>query len=120
MKQITKTNQHLKNLVVDLYKHSSENKTNIWKRVADDLLMPARKHRLVNLFKLDMYAKEGETVLIPGKVLGTGDINRKLTVAAFSFSKSAVEKIKNAKGNVMTINELMQKNPKGKDVRLFA
>jgi len=115
-----KTNQHLKQLVLDLYKHSNENKTNIWRRVADDLLMPTRKSRLVNLFKLEMYAKDGETVLVAGKVLGTGDLNRKLNVAAFSFSKSAVEKIKNAKGNIMTIQELLQKNPKGKDVRLFA
>lgn len=115
-----KTNQHLKQLALDLYKHSSENKAKIWKRVADDLLMPTRSKRLVNLFKLEMHAKDGETVLVAGKVLGTGDLNRKLNVAAFSFSKSAAEKIKSAKGNVMSIQELLQKNPKGKDVRLFA
>ena len=120
MKQITKTNSYLKALASDLYKLSSENKSNIWRRVADDLMVPTREKKLVNLFKIDMYAKEGDVILVPGKVLGTGDISKKVTVSAFSFSKSAVEKIKTAKGNVLSIQELIQKNPKGKDVRLMA
>ena len=115
----TKTNSYLKALASDLYKLSSENKSNIWRRVADDLMVPAREKKLVNLFKIDMYAKDGDVILVPGKVLGTGDINKKVTISAFSFSKSAVDKIKNAKGNVITIHELLQKNPKGKDVRLM-
>ena len=119
MKQITKTNNYLKQLVFDLYRLSSENKVNVWKRIADDLMAPTRNRRLVNLFKIDMHAQDGDVIVVPGKVLGTGDINRKVTVAAFSFSKSAVEKIRNAKGNVMTIEELVHKNPKGKDVKVF-
>ena len=119
MKRITKTNSYLKDLAVGLYKFSNENKTNLWKRVADDLLMPTRQRRLVNVFKLNLYSQEGDVIVVPGKVLGTGDITHKVTVAAFNFSKSAVEKIKNAKGNVMTIQELVQKNPKGKDVKVF-
>ena len=114
-----KTNNYLKQLILDLYKYSNENKTNVWRRVADDLLMPTRHKRLVNLFKIDMYTKDGDVIVVPGKVLGTGDLSRKVTVAAFSFSKSAVEKIKNAKGNAISIEELAQKNPKGKDVRVF-
>jgi len=116
----TKTNSYLKQLAADLYKLSSESKINIWRRVADDLLVPSKQKKLVNLFKIDMYSKDGDIVLVAGKVLGTGDINKKVTVSAYSFSKSAVEKIKNAKGTVMTIHELVQKNPKGKDVRLMA
>src|SRR3989344_8994750 len=97
----TKTNSYLKALASDLYKLSSENKSNIWKRVADDLMVPTREKKLVNLFKIDLYAKDGDVIVVPGKVLGTGDINRKVTVAAFSFSKSAADKIKSAKGSVM-------------------
>ena len=119
MKHITKTNTYLVQLANDLYKVSAENKVAIWKRVAEDLLKPTRHKRLVNVFALEMNTNDGDVIVVPGKVLGTGDMTRKLTVAACSFSKSAVEKIKQAKGNVMTINELMQKNPKGKDVRIF-
>ena len=114
-----KSNVHLKNLAVDLYKHSSETKSGLWSRLADDLMKPTRERRLVNIFKLDLFSKDGEVVVVPGKVLGTGDLNHKVTVAAFSFSDSAVEKIRNAKGTVMTIQELAKKNPKGENVRIL-
>jgi len=119
MKRIRKSNIYLKNLALDLYKVSSENKSAFWRRIADDLLKPTRQKRLVNIFKLDLYSKDGETVIIPGKVLGSGDINHKVNVVAFDFSQSAIEKIKSAKGSVMTIQELVQKNPQGKDVRIL-
>ncbi len=119
MKETPKTNMQLKQLAVDLYTMSAQNKSPMWRRIADDLLKPTRQKRLVNIFKLDMYANDGDTIVVPGKVLGTGDLQKKVTVAAFDFSQSAIEKIKQAKGNTMTIRELVQKNPKGKDVRVF-
>jgi large subunit ribosomal protein L18e len=120
MKQVKKSNIHLKNLAVDLYTQSSKTESGLWSRLADDLLKPTRQKRLVNIFKLNLFSKDGEVVIVPGKVLGTGDLDHKVTVAAFSFSQSAVEKIKNAKGTVMTIQELAKKNPKGENVRILA
>lgn len=119
MKPIQKSNVHLKNLALDLYKYSNENKSAFWRRIADDLLKPTRSRRLVNVFKLNLFSKDGEVVVVPGKVLGTGDLNHKVTVAAYDFSKSAVEKIRNAKGDVLTIKELLEKNPQAKDVRIL-
>ncbi|HME87073.1 MAG TPA: 50S ribosomal protein L18e [Candidatus Nanoarchaeia archaeon] len=119
MKDTNKTDSELRQLVVDLCKVSSESKSQLWRRVADDLLKPTRNRRLVNIFKLDMFAQDGDVIVVPGKVLGTGDLHRKVTVAAFSFSDSAVAKIKEAKGTVLTIKELVTKNPSGKDVRVF-
>jgi len=43
------------------------------------------------------YRKEGETVVVPGKVLNVGELTKKVEVAAFSFSQSAEEKIKKRK-----------------------
>jgi large subunit ribosomal protein L18e len=119
MKLGNKSNVELKNLVVDLCKFSNENKVDLWRRIAEDLTKPTRQRRLVNTFKINLTTKEGETIIVPGKVLGSGDINHKVNVAAFDFSSSAIEKIKNAKGNVMTIKELLEKNPKAKDVRII-
>ena len=119
MKQMLKSNIQLKQVVSDLYSASVQQKSGLWKRIAEDLQKPTRQRRLVNLFSLDMHSKDGEVVIVPGKVLGTGDINHKVTVAAFSFSESAVQKIRDAKGTVMTIHELLMKNPKGKDVRVL-
>jgi large subunit ribosomal protein L15 len=41
---------------------------------------------------------------IPVKILGNGDIKVKLEVTAHSFSKSALQKIENAGGKVITIS----------------
>jgi large subunit ribosomal protein L18e len=56
---------------------------------------------------------------VPGKVLGSGTISHNVTVAAFAFSQNAKKQIESAKGKTMTINELLRKNPKGKDIRII-
>jgi len=56
---------------------------------------------------------------VPGKVLGTGEISKKITIAAHTFSSSACDKILNAKGEILTISELIKKNPKGSKVRIL-
>ena len=112
-------NIYLKKLVEDLKRVSYAQKTNVWKRIAEDLEKPTRKRRIVNLFKLNIHTKDGETIIVPGKVLGTGDLNHKVTVAAWNFSESAKEKIKQAKGECLSIPQLVEKNPKAKDVRIL-
>jgi large subunit ribosomal protein L18e len=58
-------------------------------------------------------------VLVPGKLLGSGDVLGKPTVAAFSFSSGAQEKIEAAGGEVMSIAELMERNPTGTGVYIL-
>jgi len=106
-------------LISELKKNSIENNVNIWKRVATDLERPTKKKRVVNLYKIEKYARADEIIVVPGKVLGTGDITKKVIVAAEIFSDSAYKKILDAKGEVLTIQELMNKNPKGKKVRIL-
>ena len=53
-------------------------------------------------------ANEGDVIVVPGKVLGAGAINKKLTVAAFRFSASAVKKIEEAGGRQITRDEGLQ------------
>jgi hypothetical protein len=47
-----------------------------------------RQRRVVNPWKLDQYANEGETIIVPGKVLGDG-VHQKVTIAAYSYSDEA-------------------------------
>jgi large subunit ribosomal protein L18e len=98
---------------------SRKEKVNVWSRLASDLAKPTRSRREVNLFTVDLYANDGETVVVPGKVLGTGDVSKPVSVAAFRFSDSAKEKIVKAKGKVFTIQDVMKSNPKGKNVRIL-
>ena len=52
-------------------------------------------------------------------MLGAGELDHQLTVAALSFSGNAKDKIKAAGGSCLTIKELMDKNPEGQRVRIM-
>lgn len=91
----------------------------IWKRVVYELSRPRRQRVQVNLSKLESYGNDGGIVLVPGKVLGSGSISKKLTVAAFSFSDSARKLITDAGGKVISIENLYKSNPGGRDVLLL-
>ncbi|MBU0665839.1 MAG: 50S ribosomal protein L18e [Nanoarchaeota archaeon] len=118
MKKQIKKNEELKKLIEELKKASISSKVNIWKRIATDLEKPSRRRRVVNLYKIEKNARSDETIVVPGKVLGTGDLNKKLTIAAYNFSEDAFAKI-NQKGTAISIMELIQKNPQGKKVRIL-
>lgn len=106
-------------LIQELKKQSIQNNVKIWKRIATELEKPSRKRRTVNLYNINKNAKDNDTVIIPGKVLGTGDFNKKITIVAYDISKQAIDKVKKAGSNVISIPELLNKNPKGNKVRIL-
>ena len=113
------TNPALKLLIQQLRKESSTQKAELWKRIADDLEKPTRQRRVVNLSRINRFTKPQETIIIPGKVLGTGMLEHGVTIAAFAFSGTSKQKIEEAKGKAIMITELLKQNPKGKDVRII-
>ena len=114
MKKVKKKNPEMLKLVEDL-----SNREGIWKEVAKRLLKPRRNVAEVNVEKINRFANDGDTILVPGKVLGYGNINKKVDIAAFKFSKEAKNKIKNSGGKCMSIEELVNSNPKGNKIRIF-
>ncbi len=118
MKRTGPTNPLLRDLIEELRKKSIEHGVNIWKRIANDLEKPTRKRRIVNLYKINKYTKENETIIIPGKVLAVGDLDHAVTIAAFNFSGAALDKI-NKVGKAISINELIKESPKGKRIRII-
>ena len=119
MKETRKTNPELIKLIRFLKKQSKENEAKIWREIAEKLSKPRRKSIAVNLSRLNRYTQENETVVVPGKVLGTGKIDHSITVAAFAFSEKAKEKIKAVKGKCLSVFELVKKNPKGSNVKII-
>lgn len=113
------TNPILMNLIHELKKRSNEQSINLWKRIANDLEKPTRQRRVVNLSSISRYTKENEIVVVPGKVLGAGDLKHKVTISAFQFSNGAKEKIEKAGAKVITLLELSKENPSGKGVRII-
>ncbi|MBS3119844.1 50S ribosomal protein L18e [Candidatus Woesearchaeota archaeon] len=113
------TNPQLNALIQELKKSAIEQDVAIWKRVATDLEKPTRNRRAVNLSRINLHARNDEIVVVPGKVLSSGEIKQGLTIAAYQFSKGALEKIQQAKSQAITLNELIRKNPKGKRMRII-
>ena len=119
MKRTGPTNENLQQLIAELKKESATIKNGLWNRIAEDLSKSTRQRRIVNLSKLSRYTKTNETIIVPGKVLGAGNIRHSINVAAWSFSQSAKQEIEKAKGKCMTIQELIKQNPKGQNVRII-
>lgn len=118
--QKRKSNPNLVTLIDVLLSESAKNQAPIWRDVAERLAKPRRLWAEVNVSKIEKYAKPEEYVVVPGKVLGSGDITKPVKVAAVSFSQKAVNKIEKAGGRCLKIDELVKINPKGSGVRLMA
>ena len=114
-----KTNPNLVVLIQHLKDASRLNKAPVWRDIALRLEGPMRNWAEVNISRLSRYASEDETVVVPGKLLGAGQIDKKVTVAAYRFSGQAKEKVAKAGGQNMSIQELVEKNPTGAKVRIM-
>lgn len=119
MKKVKSTNPELIELIRFLRRQGRENKAEIWRDIAERLAKSRRKRIGVNLSRLNRHTQKKEIVVVPGKVLGAGEINHPITVAAFTFSEKAENKIKTAKGKCVSIFDLVKKNPKGSNVKII-
>lgn len=109
------TNIYVKNLIQEIKENASKEESAFWKRIRKELERSRRNRRSVNIERLETHTKDKETIIVPGKVLGDGELTHDITVAALQFSEKAKEKIK----KTMTIKELLKENPKGKGVRII-
>jgi large subunit ribosomal protein L18e len=92
----------------------------LWASVADRLERARHQTPAVNVGQLDRIAEAEQTLVVPGKVLADGDLSKKLTVAAFSYSAGARTKIHAAGGLALTLDDLLKSKPNGAGVRLIA
>lgn len=90
-----------------------------WAHVAKVLSGSTRLYSSVNLSKIDEQTKEGDTVLIIGKVLSSGNLSKKVRIVSLSISESAKEKMKATKSEYATIMEEIKINPKYTGVKLI-
>jgi len=115
--KIRKANKLLRSSIVLLERKGRGEEGGIWKEAARYLSSGTVTWPEVNLARL---ARLGDVtaVFVPGKVLGTGNIEKKLNVGAFSFSASARSKIEKAGGKALTVEEFVKKYPEGSGVAL--
>lgn len=118
-KRLTKTNPNLIELINILKKKSNTENVAIWKDVAKRIQRATRRKAEVNLSKINRVSTKDETVLIPGKVLSNGTLDHNVKVVALNFSKIAQEKIENSGGECISFDEIIEKNPKGTNIRIL-
>lgn len=120
-RRLRKTNPNLLKLIHELELASVRYQAPLWKDLARRLLeRPLRNWAEVNINKISAYASDDdEIIVVPGKVLGDGELTKAVKVAAVKFSAEAVRKIKKAGGTVMNYHELIGLNPKGTRVRIL-
>ncbi len=113
------TSQVVIQMSKELKKASAKNNAPIWAKLAKYALKPSIARRNINLYRIGQLTKDNDTVVFPGKVLGTGQVPHKITLCSFSISESAATKIIESGGKVITHSELIEKFPTGKGVILL-
>lgn len=88
-----------------------------WSDVAENLGKVNRQRPEVNLSDIERNTEEGDTVVVPGKVLGSGRLTKEVTVAAFQASNNAKNHI-NEKGEFMFIQDLVEENSEAEEVKI--
>jgi len=89
----------------DAYKTT---KRPLWKRVSEELTKSGRP-RAINVSKIEKLVPNGSIVIFVGKVLGAGNLSKKLTIGALSFSASGREKINKVGGEAILLADFVKK-----------
>jgi large subunit ribosomal protein L18e len=114
-----KENPELKETVEQLLKISRDNNSIFWRDIALRLMKPKKSYPRTNVGSIEAKASDGEVLVVPGYVLGTGYINRKVTVSALKASPKAIEKMKNGGSSFVALVDLAKDNPKGTNIRIL-
>ncbi len=90
-----------------------------WRAVAQKLSASRKKYSEMNLNEIDSKTRDGDIVVVVGKVLGNGNLTKKLKICAMAFSNVAIAKIKQHKGEAVDIAHEIKSNPKAEGVKVL-
>ncbi len=109
------TDKNVQELILKLKKK----KANVWSAIAEQLSKPRRLRPEVNLDKINRVANDNDIIAVAGKILGRGELTKKVTVTAVSISQSALNKLSKSGSKYIQLTEYIEKNPEGKKVLLI-
>ncbi len=89
--------------------NSNAGTAKLYKEIAAMASKPKRKRVEVNLVRLSKAAKKTTNIVVPGKILGTGEIKAKFNVSAIEFSGSAKAKLEEAGCSILTLDEMLSR-----------
>ena len=113
------TNDVLRTLIDEIRANGFKEDSAFLKNLADMLETSERRRATVNLSKISRETDGKEIVLVPGKVLASGELTKPVKIASFSMSAEAARKITAAGGKAIGIREMLKENPGGKGIRII-
>ncbi|TLY07281.1 MAG: 50S ribosomal protein L18e [Thaumarchaeota archaeon] len=113
------TGQVILQMAKQLRGASKKNNAPIWLKLAELALKPSRSRRVINLGQLDKFVNDNDVVVVPGKVLGTGNISHKITLCSFSISTTGAKKVTQSGGKLVNFAHLIKNHPTGKGVKII-
>ncbi|MCK5624588.1 50S ribosomal protein L18e [Candidatus Pacearchaeota archaeon] len=108
-----KTNSKLVETIIACKKNKA------WIHIAEKLSGPRKNRSNFNLEELNEKIKDEKIVVVPGKILSQGELDKKIKVVALNFSDKAKEKLKKLGFEALTILEEVKKNPEAKGVKII-
>ncbi|MFX0104126.1 MAG: 50S ribosomal protein L18e [Candidatus Hodarchaeota archaeon] len=109
------SNYYVRKLIRDLWK----TKIKIWKTISKKLSGPRRNRVKANLYRINKKTKKDDIIVVPGKILGIGELDHTLTIACLESSKTAKRKIESSGSKLISIEELLEQNPQGSKIKIF-
>ena len=113
------TSQVILQMAKQLRGASKKNNAPIWLKLAELALKPSISRRVINLGQLDKFVNDNDVVVVPGKVLGTGNISHKITLCSFSISTTGAKKVTQSGGKLVDFTHLIKNHPTGKGVKII-
>jgi len=107
-------------LARELEKVARKEKSGIWLTVAKALTNSRSRRAEVNVHKISRHTSEGDIVVVPGKVLGSGRLAHPVSVAAYNFTAGARQAVESAGGKALSIKELFEQNRKGSGIKIIS
>ncbi len=103
--------------IVDTILEAKKNKG--WMEIAQIISGSTRKYPSVNLKDINKKSADGDTIVIPGKVIGAGELNKRIKICAVKFSSSALDKMKTSKSEAVTLVDEIRKNPRAQGIKVI-
>ena len=69
---------------------------------------PRRRRLAVNIGKISKCAKANDSIIVPGKVLGNGEIDKRISICAVEYSRQALQKLKKAGCSTVGLEEILK------------
>lgn len=114
-----KTSPEVTETIDTLLRVSRESNFIMWRDVARRLSGGKRRYASINVGRLNDLSEDGETLIVPGSVLGEGKLTKKVVIAGVRASKVALEKISSSGSTFKKLKDLASENPKPSNARIM-